>query len=145
MVVNSKSKIGIVLLISLGLTTILSGCQGLMPLPDKERYQFINKVKDDMDYSSAGKASGGHYDNNDGVFNPSYFVVNIKGENSFDVLSERAKKLSHDKCYNSPRPAVGDQTWCVVGQVDIKVYRETSETDKILLSISDSFSGRTGE
>lgn len=142
---SNKSKIGIVLLMSLGLTTILSGCQGLMPLPDKERYQFINKVKDDMDYASAGKVIRETYDNNDGVFNASYFVVRLEGDNSFEILSERAKKVSDDTCHTSPSPATGDQTYCSVGQVDIKVYRENSETDKVRLSISDSFSGRTSD
>lgn len=143
MVVNSKSKIGIVLLISLGLTTILSGCQGLMPLPDKERYQFINKVKDDMDYASAGKVIRKGYDNNDGVFNASYFSTDIEGSNTYDVLSTRLKELSNNKCYNSPAPATGDQTYCSIGHVEIKVYRESSEINKVRLVISDSLSGRS--
>lgn len=143
-----RARIGIILLISLGLTTTLSGCtpgKGFIPLPDKERYQFINKVKDDMDYASAGKVISKTYDNNDGVFNASYFVAHLEGDNSFEVLSERAKKVSDNSCHTSPAPAVGDQTYCSVGQVDIKVYRETTETDKVRLSISDPFSGRTGD
>lgn len=137
-----RARIGIILLISLGLTTTLSGCQALSPLPDKERYQFINKVKDDMDYASAGKVIEEHYTKTDGVFNPSAFVVNIQGDNSFDILSERAKKLSNNNCFNSPAPTVGDQTYCSIGQVDITVYRKTSDTDKTLVGISDDLSGR---
>lgn len=143
MTVNSKSKIGIVLLMSLGLTTILSGCQGILPLPDKERYQFINKVKDDMDYASAGKIVEEHYTDTDGVFNASAFVVNIEGDDSFDVLSNRIKKMSNDNCFNSPAPAIGDQTYCSIGHVKITVYRETSESDKIQLVISDPSNGRS--
>lgn len=140
-----RARIGIILLLSLGLTTTLSGCQALSPLPDKERYQFINKVKDDMNYSSAGKVIRETYDNNDGVFNASYFSTDIQGIDSYDILSNRLKKLSNNKCYNSPAPATGDQTYCSVGQVEVKVYRENSETNKVRLVISDSLSGRVAD
>lgn len=148
MIYRTKVKFGIVLLMSLSLTTVLSGCTpgtGLRPLPDKERYQFINKVKDDMDYASAGKVVEEHYTDTDGVFNASAFVVNIEGDDSFDVLSNRTKELSNGKCYNSPAPATGDQTYCSIGHVKITVYRETSESDKIQLVISDAYSGRAGK
>lgn len=125
------------------MTTILSGCQALSPLPDRERYQFINKVKDDIDYASAGKVIEEHYTKTDGVFNPSAFVVNIQGDNSFDILSERAKKLSNNNCFNSPAPTVGDQTYCSIGHVEITVYRKNEKTDKTQLVISDPSNGRS--
>lgn len=127
---------------------MLSGCtpgKGLTPLPDKERYQFINAVKDDLDYKSSGKVISEHYDNNDGVFNPSFFVVKLEGAGSFDKLSQKAKELSNNKCHSSPRPTTGEQTWCTIGQVDVTVFRENAQTNRVRLSISDSLSGRMSE
>jgi hypothetical protein len=146
--VSNKFKMGITLIVALSAVAILSGCtpgKGLTPLPDKERYQFIDEVKDDLDYKSSGKVISEQYDNNDGVFNPSSFVVELQGADSFEILSKRAKNLSHNKCYSSPSPATGEQTWCKVGQVSIKVFRENVKTDKVLLSIADSLSGRNSK
>lgn len=146
--VRNRYKTGIALVAALSIMAMLSGCtpgKGLTPLPDKERYQFINEVKDDLDYKSTGKVISERYDNNDGVFNPSFFVVELQGAKSFDKLSQKVKKLSNNKCHSSPRPATGEQTWCTIGQVSVKVFRENAQTDNVRLSISDSLSGRVSD
>lgn len=64
------------------------------PLPDEKRYQFINEIKDELDYASSGKVTKERYDNNNGVLAPSSFYAEIEGPETFGTLSRRLQGVA---------------------------------------------------
>jgi hypothetical protein len=60
---SRRNKSVVTLAIGIGGLFLFNGCAGLSPLPDEERYQFINQVKDGLDYASAGEVIEERYDN----------------------------------------------------------------------------------
>lgn len=117
---------------------VLSGCAQLRALPDEERYQFINQVKDDLDYSSAGNIVSERYDEGDGVFSPSFFLANVEGPGAFSILQQRVQSLPGAECQ-----LVRDtQTRCQVGQIDVSIYRNESKMNMVTLNITDAYNGR---
>ena len=134
----------VVVAITLGLIGVstLGGCGVLeqaKPLPDKERYQFINEVKDGLRYKEAGEVVSEQYDSADGVFAPSYFRAEVKGEDAFDFLTVRAEELATRQCDT----LTSTQTRCSSGQVDIRLTRDSSEDLFVTVEVIDGDSGRT--
>jgi hypothetical protein len=123
----------------------LSGCwmsnviEQSQPLPDEERYQFINEAKDGLRYKEAGEVVSEQYDTADGVFAPSYFYAEVKGEDAFDLLTARARELATRQC-DALSPT---QTRCSSGQVDIRLTRESTEDLFVTVEVIDGDSGRT--
>jgi len=142
--VRNRYKNSIALVAALSIMAMLSGCtlgKGLTPLPDKERYHFINEVKDDLDYKSSGKVISERYDKGDGVFSPSFFKAEIIGEKSFTILSDKLKNRSDSKCAYLGT----NQTRCSLGQVDITIARKDASARKIIFEVTDIHSGRVAK
>jgi len=140
--VSMFQKVAIATAVGLGGVLVLSGCGVLeqaKPLPDKERYQFINEVKDGLRYKEAGEIVSEQYDTADGVFAPSYFYAEVKSEDAFDLLTGKAEELATRQC-DALSPT---QTRCSSGQVNIQITRETTEDLSVILEIVDAYSGRT--
>jgi hypothetical protein len=140
--VSMFRKVAVATAVGLGGVLVLSGCGVLeqaKPLPDKERYQFINEVKDGLRYTEAGEVVSEQYDSADGVFAPSYFRAEVKGEDAFDFLTARAEELATRQC-DALSPT---KTKCSSGQVDIKLTRDSSEDLFVTVEVIDADSGRT--
>jgi hypothetical protein len=137
--INAKRTI-MVLALALSGMTLLSGCGGgFTALPDEERYQHINEVKDSVDLDTIGEVTQGGYDAGDGVFSPSHYRVRIEGDTtSFITLKERVTNLPGAECRDA-----GNQISCKLGQADILV---TKKTEKALqFEVVDVYSGRNPE
>jgi len=122
----------------------LSGCsqlKQLSPLPDEQRYHFINEVRGDLDYASSGDVVTKRYDYGDGVFSPSFFFAEIEGVSTFDELTERLKSLDNAEC--STFAVI--QTACSVGQVDVTINHDDENDTSVVLKITDIHSGRTAK
>lgn len=116
----------------------LSGCGDLRSLPDEERYQFINQVKDGVDLPSAGEIITQSYDNGDGVFSPSVYQAQLKGDTTYQKLKERIVTLSDVKdCITDET-----ETNCKRGHVDIFVGKSRESSGKVFLRITDKYNGR---
>jgi hypothetical protein len=134
-----------VTVIGMGLGEILlfSSCvflpSGVNTLPNEERYQYINQVKNNLNYESSGKVITKEYDNTQGIVSPSYFYAEIKGKQTFTILSDRLQTLPNVKC----NLISDEQSKCSIGQVDITITKVEITEDVVSLQILDSFSGRT--
>lgn len=128
--------------IGIGLITLsalsLSGC-GLIPPSDEQRYRLINEVKNSLDYTSAGEITKEGYDDNNGVFSPSIFAAQIKGESTFDTLSARIKEIPEIEC--TAMSAI--QVRCEKGQVTIGLKRDSPNDSLVKLRLTDFYSGRS--
>lgn len=140
--VDVFKKVVVAIIVGLIGVSTLGGCGVLeqaKPLPDKERYQFINEVKDGLRYKEAGEVVSEQYDTADGVFAPSYFYAEVKSEDAFDFLTARAEELATRQC-DALSPT---KTKCSSGQVDIKLTRDSSEDLFVTVEVIDAYSGRT--
>jgi len=126
------------IIIGLGGMLVLSGCTQLSSLPNEERYQYINQVKDELDYAATGQIIKEQYDSGDGVFSPSFFYVEVEGPATFDRLTETSKELATRQC----NLLADIQTKCDVGQVSILISRDSIEDTSITLKITDASNGR---
>jgi hypothetical protein len=140
--ISSKiRRVASALVIGVGGMILFSSCSTLSQfrsLPDEERYQYINQVKEDLDYKSAGEVIKEEYDNNDGIVSPSVFLADLKGEKTFTTLSDRLQALPEVKC-----DAASDrQTICHIGQADITITKIDESNNLVNLKILDSYSGR---
>lgn len=91
--VKKRKIMGVSLIALIGVTS-LTGCnviKDLKPLPDEQRYHYIDRVLSDIDYQNIGEVTFEEKDNGDGVFAPSYKRIGIKGS---DVFEKIAKKLA---------------------------------------------------
>jgi hypothetical protein len=112
---------------------------GLYALPDEERYQFINVIKDGLDYESSGKVLEAGYDTGDGVFATSYFYAEIEGDETFAVLTERLQAIPGVEC----TALLDYQTSCHVGQAHTAIVKDDTKPGNIIkLNISDTSGGR---
>ena len=121
---------------------LLSGCS-LLPLPDHLRYKRINDVVEQVDYKSIGTILVERYDNGDGVFSPSFFLVEINGElEEYELLESELLKVKNIDCYNIDEGYAD----CEVGQVQIQA-RLIDEEGKtyINLVITDVYGGRESD
>jgi len=121
----------------LGGMLVLSGCTQLSSLPDEERYQYINQVKEDLNYSETGEVISERYDNGDGVFSPSFFYSELEGDTSFNLLTQKLQTLSNVNC----ETLVTEQTRCSVERIEVKITKIDVKTTA--LQITDSSDGRT--
>ena len=140
--VDVFKKVVVAIIVGLIGVSTLGGCGVLeqaKPLPDKERYQFINEVKDGLHYTEAGEVVSEQYDTADGVFAPSCFYAEVKGEDAFDLLTGKTEELATRQC-DALSPT---QTKCSSGQVDIKLTRDSSEDLFVTVEVIDAYSGRT--
>ena len=116
----------------------LSGCGQLKALPDEQRYQFINQVKNELDLASAAEIASESYDNGDGVFSPSVYQAELKGDTAYLKLKERIVNLSEVKdCITDEI-----QTTCRRGQADIFLGKSRESSGKVFLKITDKYNGR---
>jgi hypothetical protein len=129
-----------VLALTLSGMTLLSGCGGgFTALPDEERYQYVNEIKDAVDLGTVGEVTLGGYDTGDGVFSPSHYTVRIEGDTtSFTTLKERVADLPGVECRDA-----GNQISCHLGQADIVVTKITEKA--VVISITDVYGGRDPE
>jgi hypothetical protein len=122
--------------------TLLSGCgSGIITLPDGERYQYVNEVKNAVELETSGEIVEGYYDNGDGVFSPSTYRAVVKGENSFDTLVTRVEELPGTDC----RDAQPIQLKCTFNHVSISVTRESENSNVVRFSVIDTYNGREPE
>jgi hypothetical protein len=137
-----KRKVLAVIAMSLSGLFLLSACNsGLLPLPDKKRYQYINEVKDDLGYDTIDGVVDDRYDTGDGVFSPSFFRAELESPEAFDTLTKRVQTLSDVKCAAlSPT-----QTRCDIEQVEVQITKNDSGNDSVTLEITDVFNGRDPE
>jgi hypothetical protein len=138
---SRRNKSVVTLAIGIGGLLLFNGCAGLSPLPDEKRYQFINQVKDGLDYASAGEVIEERYDNGDGVFSPSSFYVEVKGDKAFTILSERLQSLPNVDCST----LVSEQSRCNVGQAYVTISNFAESGNVTSVDISDSSSGRNSD
>jgi hypothetical protein len=135
---SRQKRIVSAIAVGLGGLFLLSGCGQYAPLPDEERYQYINQVKDDLDYEDSGKVLKSEYDKGDGVFSPSVFYAEIQGSETYSTLSNELQNLPEVKC----DAASAEQTRCSIGQADVTITKLDGLDNIVALRILDSFSGR---
>lgn len=116
----------------------LSGCGQYKALPTEERYQFINQVKDNLNYATAGEVISEELDKGDGVFSPSIFRTELKGKSTYKELNSRIKALPEVKDCRETK----EQIRCKLGQVDIYLNQEENSASSVVLKLTDVFSGR---
>lgn len=133
---NQKNKAiglsGVMILFALSLT----GC-GMSPLPDSERYQYINQVMNDVDYENAGEIVEETTDNGDGIFTPSHKKVQYKGNKTFYKLSDTLKSLENYDCAGGET-----QISCTRGRVSVSVSISRKNPIDTYFTISDALGGR---
>lgn len=122
----------------LGMT--LSGCAG--PLPDEQRYQFINHVKDAVDPASAGTITSGGYDDGDGVWASSYYSANIEGESVYETIRDRMTAIPNVRDCSEHEDLGETMTSCYLGEISFTVSKETQSKSTALFSVLDTSSGR---
>lgn len=118
--------------------TLLSGCGQLTPLPDKERYQYIDGALADLDYESAGQIKSFIKDNGDGVFAPSVKLAVYSNDDAYDTLADRLLSLPNADCGGNS----GRQILCSYGQVTVHIAKSE---DEVKLSLTDTLGGRSSE
>jgi hypothetical protein len=128
--------VGVVGLISLAHLWLRDA--GFISLPDEERYQYINSVKDRLDVESAGEVVDASYDSGDGVWVPSVFQAKVRSPDAFAVLSERVQKLPGVNCSRVKLAYVK----CNLRQVDITIIESVDSVDAVLVYITDTSNGR---
>jgi hypothetical protein len=126
----------------LGISGILlfSSCSVItqfIPPSDEVRYKYVNQIKSDLDYSSAGEVVEESYDNGGGVVAPSVFHSTIKGSKAFDTLSSRVQALPYADCAVSTF-----QAKCKIKHVNIDITKADNAEDLVELRISDRSNGR---
>jgi hypothetical protein len=144
-VIRKSSKVRRVvatLTIGVGGILLLSSCifvpPGMKALPKEERYQYINQVKDDLDYKTSGKILSEQYDKNEGLISPSYFYAELEGEETFTILSDRVQALPEIKCTYLGE----DQARCRVNLVDITITKSPESENLVSFELLDSYSGK---
>jgi hypothetical protein len=112
----------------------LSSCA----LSDEERYQYVNQVKEDLDYKSTGEVIEERYDKNDGIVSPSYFYAELKGRETFNILSDRLQNLPQANC-----TYIGaEQTRCDVNGINVRITKAKESNELLDIKITDSSNGR---
>lgn len=118
-------------------TLSLSGCGGLLPLPDEERYHYIHEIKDELSIESAGKILEESYDTGDGAFSASFLRLSLEGSSAFSKLVEEARQIENSECV--PRAEV--HLACYIEGIELTIDKN-SEKDITVVQILDQQSGR---
>jgi hypothetical protein len=135
------SVIGGLIALSLSFSSWLLN-SGFIPLPDEERYQYIDEIKDKLDYESSGEVLKARYDNGDGVFSPSFFMAEVESAEAYAILTERTQSLPNVTCSLT----LPIQTRCDVEGVVIQITNVDSNHPKsVILEITDTSNGRRSE
>jgi len=119
---------------------LLSGCvpKEFQPLPTKERYQYINAVKDALDLETAGTIIKQGYDKNGGVIEPSYYFAILEGADTYTLLKARLEGIPNiTNCSSSER-----QIKCRLDNAEVLLQNELSGSPNTKLKINDPYSGR---
>lgn len=118
----------------------LTGCMG--PLPDEQRYQFINHVKGAVDPASFGTITSDGYDDGDGVWASSSYAANIEGDSAYETIRDRMIAIPNVKnCDESENRGV-TMTSCYLGGISLTVSKETQSKTAALFTVLDTSSGR---
>ncbi len=123
---------------SLALSASLSGCLP-KPLPDEERYQYINNVLETIDYQTVGDIVEEEIDDGDGILSPSYKIIRYGNDGSFEELEKRLK-ASSDTCKGDRK--IG-QINCSYPHVNVDVFHSGKPNIESYIYITDSSSGRS--
>lgn len=134
----SKKLASVLLVIATAIP--LSGCvKGATPLPYAQRYQYIHQTEEALDLDTAGEVGEKIYDDNDGVFNESYIKTEVVGSETYSIVNERLKNIATASCRDDNDQLVLE---CGVGQVLVKMQRDSLESPIVYIKISDRYSGQ---
>jgi hypothetical protein len=135
----SFKKRSLLTIILIGSMTLLSGCafiKNSTALPDKERYHYINAIKDAMELETFGPIVEEGYDTGDGVYSPSSYYANIKGLKAYGPLYKKLQTIPNAECqFYDAR-----QTNCTIKQIMVQMTVQTNNT--VLFHVIDKFGGR---
>ena len=120
---------------------LLTGCGKFFPLPDRERYQFINQALEAIDYKTAGEITLERKDKGDGLVSPSFYAVLYEGQSAYPILVERMRSNSDIEC---PDYVSEIDTRCMLGTTNIEV-NWLEEENLTMLKVIDRYSGRNGQ
>jgi hypothetical protein len=140
--IDAKRTI-MVLALALSGITLLSGCgiTSLVPLPDEERYQYINEVVDIVEPTSSGEVIKNGKDAGDGVFSPSSRWLILAGIEPFDVLSERIQKIPNIDCQYLGK----EEIRCRYGRTDVSVTKNFPNEGETYFKVLDTSNGRDSQ
>lgn len=122
---------------SLLLATSLSGCMP-KPLPDEERYQYIDNVLKTIDYQTVGNIVEEEVDDGDGILSPSYKIIRYGNSGAFEELEKRLKSSS-DTCRGNRE--IG-QINCSYPRVNVDAFYSKKTNIESYIYITDGSSGR---
>lgn len=131
-------------ILGIGLISIsalsLSGCEGLLPLPDEQRYQNVDELWEELEISSIGTVLSDTYGGGDGTFGQSTRNAEIQGVDSLSLLEAKLLSIEDIDCNTGSSPA---QCYLPGGIVSID-FSENDELDPPVVSIriSDSSNGK---
>lgn len=121
-------------------TLLLTGCiKNIVPLPEKESYQYIYQLEESLDLDSAGRVRTKTYDNGDGVFNIAYLTTTIIGPDAYTILRERLNKLGGEGCQEGTNET---SIVCIIGQVHVEMKRTSTDAPSVFIRIEDPYNGR---
>lgn len=136
----SLRRLSLITILAVSTTVLLSGCvpKEFQPLPTKERYQYINAVKDALDLETAGTIIKQGYDKNGGVIEPSYYFAILENAEPYVLIKTRLEAIPNiTDCSSNER-----QITCRLDNAEVILQNATPGSPNTKLHINDSFSGR---
>jgi hypothetical protein len=149
-------RLATVLALGAGGMLLLSGCTNIdsfIPLPEEQRYQLINQIKDEIDYKDAGEIIEERYYDGGGVLAESGFRLEAKGNGTFKALSDEVLDLPNIECTHESN----FQTLCSLKGIYVEVTTDyltvwdsnihefthpTNPNSPVILSIRDGTNGK---
>lgn len=119
------------------LLTSITGCA----LPEKERYQYIDRVLSDIDYQNIGTIISEEKDDGDGIFAPSFKTLRYDDPNVFEEIAKKLADPEDTVIYEDCEYRNSEQTQMNCSYYGTVVSLVKTETTTFL-DISDSSSGR---
>lgn len=129
--------------VALMLTSVflLSGCiKNITPLPQEERYKYINQMEEALELETAGEVGTKTYDDGDGVFTRSYMRTTVTSVEAYPIMRERLNDLGlPGACEEGSKEL---SMVCIIGQVNIEIGRASTEAETTYIIITDPYNGR---
>lgn len=104
-------------------TWFITSCS--MGLPDEKRYAQVHRIADGIDYLSIDKFVKEKYDNNDGVFGPSYYYIYYETGKAYYELYDRLSTRPNMECVDQTK-----KIYCNENGLIAEVYFENEVNEK---------------
>lgn len=120
----------------------LTGCSVLtqfIPPSDETKYRFIEAGKDVIAIETAGTVLSEEYDTGGGVISPAWYVAEVQGEDTLEILKERLLNHPEVEC----ETVLERGARCRLEEASIGVWlSKDTPGDIIRVTISDANNGR---